>query len=87
MRRRLVLVAATAAGVLFVGVALPFCGTDTEWAGDKCIRGVPETARDSYLDGWSWSPLGTRCVLIEGDGTRREMIVPPWRDGDWASSD
>ena len=83
MRRRIVLVVVAVVGVLLAAVGLPFCGTDTEWASDKCYFGLPLSAREVYVDGWSWSPIGTRCVLVEEDGTRREMIVPPWRGGDW----
>ena len=77
MRLRLLLIGiAVLAGL---GVGMPFCGTETEAADDKCIRALSEETVDAGLEGWSWWPIGTRCYRVDADGSRHEKVVPPWR--------
>jgi hypothetical protein len=82
VRLRAVLIAVLA--LLVVAVALPFYGTQTESGRQKCTLGAPEDAVDVQVYGWSWWPLGTRCVLVRGNGIRFARVVPPWRGDPWA---
>ena len=61
----------------------PFCGSTGENALEKCTTGGPEGSSAS-VEGWSWWPIGTRCALVEHDGTEHEAVVPPWRGDPWA---
>lgn len=70
--------AIAAAAIAAVALALPFYATETESGTDKCHLGAPEVSETS-VGGWSWWPIGTRCVLVTRDGRRHEAIVPPWR--------
>lgn len=85
MRKPLLAAVALAAAVL-VGVGVPLYAADTENGREKCWSGAPEGS-EVRVDGWSWWPLGARCLLIDADGARREKTVPPWRgDADWAAA-
>lgn len=79
------LLAVLALGALVV-VGLPFYATETENGAETCWGRAPEGS-EVFVDGWSWWHVGTRCVLIERDGTRHEEIVPPWRGGPWSDED
>jgi hypothetical protein len=84
--RRLLFAVVAFVGLVVVGVGLPFCGTQTETAHEKCDLGAPERS-ETALVGWSWWPIGTKCTLVEADGTRRAAVVPPWRGQAWSSED
>lgn len=85
MRKPLLVVVALVAALL-IGVGMPLYATETENGQDTCWNGAPEGTK-AQVDGWSWWPLGTRCVLIDADGSRQEKTVPPWRgDPDWTAN-
>jgi hypothetical protein len=65
-----------------LGVGLPFLGTQTEWALEKCANGAPEATQPS-VEGWSWWPLGTRCRLSRAGEVVATAVVPPWRGDPW----
>lgn len=79
-------VAVTLVVSLFIAVALPFYATETEAGAETCTSGMPEGS-EAFVDGWSWWLIGSRCVLIENDGTRHEEVVPPWRGDAWSDED
>lgn len=78
--------AAAVALVLLIGVGVPWFATETENGHAKCTNGGPEGS-EAFVDGWSWWPIGSRCVLVESDGTRHEEVVPPWRGDPWSDED
>lgn len=83
--RKSLLAAIALGAALLIGVGMPLYATQTENGRDKCWRGAPEGS-EVHLDGWSWWPLGSRCVLIDREGSRGERTVPPWRgDAGWTS--
>lgn len=80
--RRAVIVIGALALVSLVAVGLPFYATETEAGTDKCHLGSPELS-ETFVEGWSWWPIGTRCALVTRDGRRFDEVVPPWRDNAW----
>ncbi len=69
--------------VLLVGGAIPFLGSETEWAMERCSAVAPEGSQ-SAVSGWSWWPYGTKCRLTTSDGTTLRTVLPPWRaEVDW----
>ncbi len=85
VRKLFLAIVLLAAGLLVV-VGMPLYATETENGWEKCRNGAPE-GTEALVDGWSWWPVGTRCVLIERDGTRHEEVVPPWRGDPWSDED
>lgn len=86
MRKRSVAVSLILVFVALAGMAFPFYATETEVGAETCTTGAPEGS-EAIVSGWSWWPIGIRCVLIERDGSRREDVVPPWRGDPWADEE
>lgn len=84
--RKPLLAVVVLAATLLIGVAMPLYATETESGRDTCWNGAPESS-EAFVDGWSWWPIGSRCVLMESDGTRHEEVVPPWRGDAWSDAD
>lgn len=80
--RKPLLAAVSLAAGLLIGAGMPLYATETEDGREKCWSGAPEGS-EVRVDGWSWWPVGTRCVLMEADGMHREKIVPLRGEPDW----
>lgn len=81
---------AAVAAVVAVAAGLVGAGTwvagDSEWADDRCwqalLAGVANESTvagtSAHAVGWSWHPVGTRCVVVDDAGVSRTGIVGLW---------
>jgi hypothetical protein len=75
--------AITAAGLVGGGT---WVAGDSEWADDRCwqalLAGVADESTvagtSAHAVGWSWHPVGTRCVVVDDAGVSRTGIVGLW---------